>query len=346
MLSRQSLSAKRCVESLIQVIEQVAARAAARLPMALDEDSVALLLFWTILRWERTFVLTCLEELGIDMWALTRDLDAFINAHKARDALVRPDRAVTDPMSFVFCRELDDALLLWLSRAEKQAVAMGCNFVGAEHLLLAIIASAGPELTALLARHGLHQDRLAGAVSEALSHVPAINEETPAVRTPEGPLGAGWDTRPAVGVPRRFGMGILLLMVTMYAVLFAVSRLLAQGNPAVLVAVAVFFTGVGLGQMLLYCGRYPRAASVWVGACLFPVEVLGLIFVYHFLGDSSWVVGLLVLFLLSPILGAFLGYLAGGLTAGVFLLLEKYAKRAAPEEPPTDSDEEQVAEQK
>ena len=87
-----------------------------------------------------------------------------------------------------------------------------------------------------------------------------------------GPWGASWDTE-AVGVPRRFGMAVVLLMVTMYAVLFSAMQSL-NTHPAVFVVVAILVTGVGLGQILMYEGKHPRAASIWVGACLFPVEML------------------------------------------------------------------------
>jgi hypothetical protein len=56
------------------------------------------------------------------------------------------------------------------------------------------------------------------------------------------------------GVPNRFGVGTLLVISTMYAVLFAVWRFI-QGSPVVLVLVTLFFSAIGLGQMLLYHGQ-------------------------------------------------------------------------------------------
>jgi hypothetical protein len=40
-------------------------------------------------------------------------------------------------------------------------------------------------------------------------------------RPSDRPWGARWDT-PATGVPRRFGVGILMLLMTLFAVLFSV----------------------------------------------------------------------------------------------------------------------------
>ena len=69
-----------------------------------------------------------------------------------------------------------------------------------------------------------------------------------------------------------------------------------------------------------------------MGACLFPVEILGaLIFVAT--SDAASMrrgdfVGEMICFLIFSIpLGAGFGYLMGGLTAGVFLLIEMYVKR-------------------
>ena len=327
MLSRQSLYARRCVRALVQVIEQVPSRSAVRLPMVLGPVSVGMLLLWTILRWERTFLLVCLEQLGVDMWGLTRDLDEMIDRQKAQDARVNPYALACEAQSFHFWRELDHGLEYWLDQTARQAAALGHQYLGTEHLLLAILAEADPALAALLARHGVGYGEVREAVLAALARgtMPTAEEFAPAGVVRQGPPGARWDT-PAAGVPHRFGMGILLLMTTMFAVLFAALQLLGA-RTAVFIVVAVMFTGVGLGQMLLYGGRYPRAASIWVGAALFPIEVIGLWI--HFGSPAE---GFAALLIVSPLLGAGFGYLAGGLTAGVFFLLEKYvawAKRRA-----------------
>ncbi len=325
MLSRESLYARRCVRALVDVIEQVPSRAAARLPMVLRPPSVGMLLLWTILRWERTFLLVCLEELGVDMWGVTRELDELVNRRKAQDADASPNWLARDTVSYLFWQELDCCIAHWLERTARQAEMLGHPYLGTEHLLLAILADADPELAELLARHHVEYAAVRDAVLAALSRgpTPPPQEFVRAVVVREGPPGARWDT-PAVGVPRRFGVGILMLMTTMFAALFSVMRLL--GAPAeVFITVAVLFAGVGLGQMLLYRGKYPRAASIWVGGCLFPVEVIGLMI--HF---RSFAPGLVLLLVASPFLGPILGYLAGGLTAGVFLLLENYAKRSKP----------------
>ena len=86
-----------------------------------------------------------------------------------------------------------------------------------------------------------HEHRLAdpaslGAMLAAVEKVSA--SETPAV------------TR-EVDVWYRFGIGTLLIITTMYAVLFAVLRAF-RVSPLAFVVVALFFTAVGLGQKILF----------------------------------------------------------------------------------------------
>jgi hypothetical protein len=54
-----------------------------------------------------------------------------------------------------------------LAAAEHQSLALGHNYVGSEHLLLAIIQRACPRLRDVLNRHGLTPER----AKEAIRHV-------------------------------------------------------------------------------------------------------------------------------------------------------------------------------
>ena len=72
----------------------------------------------------------------------------------------------------------------------------------------------------------------------------------------------------------QFGIGTLLVVTTMYAVLFAILRA-CNAPPLTFVAVTLFFTAVGFGQRFLFEGRRPGQASMIVGACYF----VGLYFV-------------------------------------------------------------------
>jgi len=128
--------------------------------------------------------------------------------------------------------------------------------------------------------------------------------------------------REEAGVPRRFGVGTLLLITTMFAVLFAVLR--ALGVPALVFAgIALFFMAVGLGQMLLFKGERPRRASITTGAFLgagFPVFCWAL---HCALGPRFAVSSHPLDSVVGAFGGAFYGYLAGILIAGVFLMIDK-----------------------
>ncbi len=330
MLRREDLYAYRCVEDLIQIIEQVPPRAAARRPIVFDDSSVAMPVLWTILRWERTWLLKCLEEMGVDMWDITCELDALIDERGTSEALPVGLVATAGSRQRFVPPALDRCLWELLHRARAEATALQQDYVGTEHVLLAVIAGADARLSALLSNHGITHESVKAAVLKLLAEAPQADAVYVAqlVRPADGPAGARWDT-PAVGVPQRFAVGVLMLLVTMYAFLFAAMQWLGA-HPIVFTMVAVLFSGVGLGQMFLFGGKYPRAASIWVGACLLPVEVLAMwIYMAKFdprLLRSSGVEGMLCFLIFSIPLGAFFGYLAGGLTAGVFFLIEKYRK--------------------
>jgi RimJ/RimL family protein N-acetyltransferase len=130
------------------------------------------------------------------------------------------------------------------------------------------------------------------------------------------------------GVPRRFGVGVLMILVTMFAVLFALMQSL-DTTPRVFAIVAVLFVGVAAGQVLLFEGKKPRAASICVGAILFPLEIFALVVYEMFFGRHGWALNPVdVCFSLKFLIpgGALFGYLAGGLTAGIFLVLNRFRK--------------------
>ncbi len=131
--------------------------------------------------------------------------------------------------------------------------------------------------------------------------------------------------RQQTGVPRRFGVGVMLVITTMYAVLFALMSSL-RFPPSIFVATTFFFTGIGLAQAVLFKGRNPRVASILAGVVLSPLAIIagGIVQANVGRGVIEEVDAILVVFLyfLSGI-GALPGYLAGGLIAGVFLFLNK-----------------------
>jgi len=133
----------------------------------------------------------------------------------------------------------------------------------------------------------------------------------------------------AVGVPRRFGMGGLMILVTMCALLFAgLSLLDLDKKPAVFAVIAILFVAVAVGQILLFEGNKPRQASMWVGGCLLPIMILP-IGIYHHAEIGGILIGSICLI---PA-GIISGYLAGVLSAGVFFVISRFRKD--PEAVPT-----------
>ena len=131
------------------------------------------------------------------------------------------------------------------------------------------------------------------------------------------------------GVPRQFGIGILMVITAMYAILFSVMRALRFPSTPFFI-VALFFTVVGLGQMFLYKGQRPRRASAMVGIG-FMSCVWGIILIIEGVkGGVSMSSGGQIVFGLVFVgfaYGAIFGYLAGLLIAGVFLVIDALAKR-------------------
>ncbi|MGD0654440.1 MAG: Clp protease N-terminal domain-containing protein, partial [Thermoguttaceae bacterium] len=219
MFDRQELYARGCVRILIEIIEQMPARWAARAPMVLDESSAGMLLLWTLIRWERRFPLTLLEEMGVDIWGLTRDLDQLLKNEKIQKSgenNLEPAKGPNDHNPTVILRELTNR---WLQRAEDEARSLGHAFLGGEHLLLALATGADPSWSPLFARYGIDHERLKNAVLQALASKTAhlLESAINAILLPPSygeksstphpaPWGASWDKKPAVGMPRKFSM--------------------------------------------------------------------------------------------------------------------------------------------
>jgi hypothetical protein len=318
MISREQLCARHCVQALIQILDEFELRESARSPLTLDESCVGLLLFWTILRGERTFLLKCLEQLPTDMWALTCDVDELLHQRSA----------AFDAGNWVSPQIWERHVWTWLERAQEEARTLDHYWLGTEHLLLAILAQPDSALAEVLQRHAITHDKLRDAVCAALAK--RASQETPltAEILPDGPPTTGlfdWG-RPAVGVSRRFSVGMLFSVTTVYAVLLAVMRMLDL-YAITIIFWLVFFTGAGLGQPILFGGTSPRRASLWLGAVLLPLEVLVLLLYLNAAGAvSNHPAKIIILTLLSIPLGAPTGYLAGCLAAGAFFLADQYNK--------------------
>lgn len=128
----------------------------------------------------------------------------------------------------------------------------------------------------------------------------------------------------AYRVPRRFGMGAILIGMTLFSVMVAMFT--AAGVPGLVIAgVVTFCVAIGLSQMFLFGGRRPRPVSILVGVvlCVVLAECVAIYQINMFAQWNWYVIGELVqLTIYAALWGAFFGYLAGGALAGVFLFLD------------------------
>ena len=118
-------------------------------------------------------------------------------------------------------------------------------------------------------------------------------------------------------VPRKFGVGTLLVVSTAYAILFAILR--AVDYPAAAVAIiGIFLTLVGVGQMI--CGQ---AAARWGSMAVGAVTTVIITIIVTVLDSGRSNPGVLVTAIpCAAITGIVLGYLGGALVAGVFLITD------------------------
>ena len=136
----------------------------------------------------------------------------------------------------------------------------------------------------------------------------------------------------AVGMPRQYGVRTMLVITTIYSVLFALLASL-DAHPAAFVVPAVFLAGVGLAQMFLFRGKRPREASLLAGSCLFVAGAATGMVLMHVAGERGdgallWTV------VFTPALGAALGYLVGAAIGSPFLIakLLKHPRRTGGED--------------
>jgi membrane-associated HD superfamily phosphohydrolase len=126
--------------------------------------------------------------------------------------------------------------------------------------------------------------------------------------------------------PRRFDLATVFVVTTAYCLLFA--SLSATTWPGyVNLIIAAFITLVGVGQAVIYRGLRPRQASIWVGIVLCN---LGMIVYLYLRGRMVTPGTILGGFIYAAIGGAILGYLAGTLVGGIFLIIDFVRRRFTP----------------
>jgi hypothetical protein len=119
--------------------------------------------------------------------------------------------------------------------------------------------------------------------------------------------------------PRRFDLATIFVVTFAYSLLFAAMSGLNFAPVASLI-VGGYITAVGFGQALLSGRMNPRVASVVTGAiAIVPITIVSVAMTRRgFRGEEAFVA-----IPMSAIMGAALGYLAGVLVGGVFLIADK-----------------------
>ncbi len=141
-------------------------------------------------------------------------------------------------------------------------------------------------------------------------------------------------------VPRRFGVGTLLIVVLSVSLLFAAARWLDLPPPLTIFA-ASFLAVIGALQMLM--NKVPRAVSVAAGAIILPLTLVATwsasganthpLFRTLVTTPADIVFGLAHL----AAVGALFGYVGGVLVAGLFLVIDAVGRRfrhSCAEKPP------------
>ena len=137
-------------------------------------------------------------------------------------------------------------------------------------------------------------------------------------------------TAEPVGIPRRFSVGVMMLFVIMYAVLFATLTSLGV-PPAWFLFITVFITGVGVSQAVLFGGQRPRDASLLAGIYMWMLITLAAIPWMMWEGmQGGKVANIVALHILGSIVaGPPCGYCAGALVAGIFLFIRQDCEEMA-----------------
>jgi hypothetical protein len=119
-------------------------------------------------------------------------------------------------------------------------------------------------------------------------------------------------------------VGVLMLLV------LCVSLMRSWQSAAVVLAiVATMVAAITAGQKLLFGGRNPGGASIWVGAGFFPLQMIAVLLWNHFFTPDLRV-GLFeftVVPLVSIFAGALFGYLIGWVVCFVSVVPQVLAER-------------------
>jgi ATP-dependent Clp protease ATP-binding subunit ClpA len=165
-------SARHITDSAQRILRQISSRASDRGLNVVDGSSIVMMALWSLLLWERKVGRVALERLSVDPFDLARGVDRLLDA-KAREHPVAYD-SKRQQLVLVNTGEpyggwdFDAALEPLLQQAEHEALELGHNYIGSEHLLLAIVRLADPALLGVLQQLSVDHSRVREAVLNVL----------------------------------------------------------------------------------------------------------------------------------------------------------------------------------
>jgi hypothetical protein len=125
-------------------------------------------------------------------------------------------------------------------------------------------------------------------------------------------------------VPRRFDLATIFVVTLAYSLLFGLMSTLSF-PPSASAMVAGFILIVGAAQAVLFGGKKPRTASIIAGAAIYSVAMIAVWFANGPRLYSSWQILVPATFMVAS--GGMLGYIAGVVIGGVFLVADKLRNR-------------------
>jgi hypothetical protein len=174
---------RRITDSARRILNQMSARAIDRglVFRVADPASVVMLALWSVLLWERKLGLAAIEKAGGYRFDLIRALDRLLQERASELPLAldveQPANCDKDRRGAVLVPrpnqpfvpwDSDDLLEPLLSQAQSEAKELGHDYIGSEHLVLAIVKLADPTLGNLLRDCGVTHERVREAVVDIL----------------------------------------------------------------------------------------------------------------------------------------------------------------------------------
>jgi ATP-dependent Clp protease ATP-binding subunit ClpA len=160
----QSLAQNRCTTKVIDVLLQVFQRATDETRLLNHPFTVSMTLL-TILRSEINVAQTALNRMGVDLGRLDRRLAGLL--HECDEVVFRSPEQVSEDVAHSY-QEASATIWDLLERAKQEAAILRNDWVGTEHLLLAIICMADASLLAILSEANISYKLAIHAIRKAL----------------------------------------------------------------------------------------------------------------------------------------------------------------------------------